>query len=305
MYQVFNGCAGSPSGPSLFRDAFLFGEEGIPLQGNRIINRFVNYPNDQILIWLMQHQNRKLVSLDGVVLPLYGDWSYNFWHWCTEMLPVAYAAHEAGFSGTYLVPQPPFAAESLQLLGIRADRIRVAEALDYHLECMYLLRKTTGHDPATMEIRGRIREALRAHFARTEPRRHLYITRNSHPDTMRKVVNEEALLALLQRFDFLTLRMEELSLSDQLAHTCNAATLLGPHGAGITHCAFMPERSMVIELFPPTYITPCNILPCHRLRHRYFQLTSSCHYKGYQHGYDIEVNLPMLEMILEKELSGY
>lgn len=303
MYQVFNGCAGSHDGPSLFKDVFLFGEEGIPLQGNRVINRFVNYKSDQVLIWLMQHQNRRLVQLDGVVLPLYGDWSTNFWHWFTEMLPVAFAAHEAGFSGTYLAPQSPFAAESLQLLGIRADRIRIAEDCDYHLECMYLVRKTTGHDASTMEIRGRLRELLCARFSRNTARHHLYITRNSRPDTMRKVVNEEDLLALLQRFDFLTLRLEDLSLSEQLGYTCNAATLLGPHGAGITHCAFMPERSTVIELFAPTYINPCNILPCRELRHRYFQLTSACHYNGYLHGYDIEAPLQMLEMILERELS--
>lgn len=304
MYQVYDGCGGSRSGHIFFKDVFLFGEEGIPLQGNRVINRFINFPNDQLLIWLMAHQNRELVGLDGVVLPLYGDWAFNFWHWCTEVLPMALTAHEGGFSGTYLVPPSPYAAESLRILGIRPEKIRIAEECDYHLECMCLTRKATGHDPATMEARGRIRDIFRASFGSPAPRHNLYITRNSYPDTMRKVVNEEELLALLQRYDFTTLRLEELSLPQQLSYTCNAATLLGPHGAGITHCAFMPERSLVIELFAPTYITPCNILPCRRLQHRYFQLTSPCHYHGYPHGYDVTVHMPMLEMTLERELSA-
>lgn len=304
MYQVFDGCAGSQDGPVFFKDVFLFGEEGIPLQGNRVINRFVNFPNDQLLVWLMEHENRELVGLDGVVLPLYGDWAFNFWHWCTEMLPMAFTAHQGGFTGTYLVPKTPYAADSLRFLGIRPDRIQVAEDCDYHLESMCLVRKVTGHDPATMEARGRIAQTFRKAFGRPGPRHNLYITRNSHPDTMRKVLNEEDLLALLQRYDFITLRLEDLPLAEQLSYTCNATTLLGPHGAGITHCSFMPERSLVIELFAPTYITPCNILPCRQLHHRYFQLTSSCHYHGYSHGYDIMVNLQMLEMILERELSA-
>ena len=303
MYQVMNGCASSQQGPTLFRDVFLFGEEGIPLQGNRVINRFVNFKDDQILIWLMRHENRDLVDIQGVVLPLYGDWSFNFWHWCNEVLPMVLTAHEEGFSGTYLIPASPFAAESLMLLGIGADRIRVVEECDYHLACMVLLPKSTGHDVGTLAARSRIASLFRTLFARDQLRHNLYISRNGHPDHMRKVVNEEDLLAILRRYDFITLRLEELSLTEQLSYSCNAATLLGPHGAGMTHCAFMPERSLVIELFPPTYINPCILLPCRELRHRYFQVTSSCHYDGYGHGTDVVAQLQILEMTLERELS--
>jgi len=303
MYQVMNGCACSQQGPTLFRDVFLFGEEGIPLQGNRVINRFVNFKNDQLLIWLMRHENRELVDIQGVVLPLYGDWSCNFWHWCNEALPMALIAHEGGFSGTYLVPASPFAAESLRLVGIAPDRIRVVEECDYHLECMCLVPKSCGHDAAAMGVRRRIGSLFREAFAGKSPPCNLYISRNGHPDSMRKVVNEEELLAVLHRYDFVSLRLEELTLSEQLSHTCNARTLLGPHGAGMAHCAFMPERSLVIELFPPTYVNPCILLPCQDLGHRYFQVTSPCHYDGYRHGTDIVAHLQILEMTLERELS--
>lgn len=304
MYQVMNGCVCSRPGDMLFRDVFLFGEEGIPLQGNRVINRFVNFKNDQLLIWLMRHENRELVHLQGVVLPLYGDWSDNFWHWCTEVLPMALTAHEGGFSGIYLIPDSPFAAESLRLIGISPDRIRVAEPCDYHLECMCLTAKSCGHDAAVLGIRRRISSLFREGFTGKMPPSNLYISRNGHPDNLRRVVNEEELLALLQRYDFVPLRLEDLSLSEQLSHTCNARTLLGPHGAGMTHCAFMPERSLVIELFPPTYVNPCILLPCHDLRHRYFQVTSSCHYIGYGHGTDVVAQLQIIEMTLERELSA-
>lgn len=304
MYQVIDGRNPGQESPMLLRDVFLFGEEGIPLQGNRVINRFVNFPNDQLLIWLMHHKNRDLVSLDGVVLPLYGDWGSNFWHWCSEALPSALLAHEGGFSGTYLVPPVPFAADSLKLLGIKSWQIRAVEECDYHLECMCLLPKLRGNAPAGMAVRNRASALFRAFFGESGKKERLYISRNGRPDNMRKVVNEEQVLELLEGFGFTTLRLEELSLAEQLHHSCNAEALVGPHGAGMTHCAFMPQGSLVVELFAPSYINPCVILPCKSLRHRYFQMTSPCLYSGYQHALDIEAHIGILEMTLERELSA-
>lgn len=303
MYQVMEGCKLCQNGPQLFRDVFLFGEEGIPLQGNRVVNRFVNFPNDQLLIWLMHHQTRDLVHIPGVTLPLYGDWAFNFWHWFSESLPTALLAHEQGFSGTYLVPRNPFASDSLRLLGIRQEQIRLVEECDYHLECLCLQPKFAGNDPTRMPARMRIAALFRALFASGAPSLRLYVSRNGHPDNMRKVVHEEPLLQMLDRFGFTTLRMEELSLEDQLRLTCNAEALVGPHGAGMIHCSFMQPGSLVVELYPPTYINPCVILPCTDLRHRYYQITSHCLYNNYPYGMDIEVPLSHLEMTLARELS--
>jgi capsular polysaccharide biosynthesis protein len=290
------------NGPTLFQGVFLYGEEGIPMQANRVINRFTNFKDDQLLIWLMHHENRELVRIEGVTLPLYGDWSFNFWHWCTETLPMALVAHEGGFTGTYLVPDLPFVTDTLKLLGIAPERIRTADGSDYYLDCMCLLPKRRGYDGSILEPLLRVRSILRSAFAQRNRKQNLYISRNGNPGNSRQVVNHEALLDLLKRHDFVTLQMEDLSLDEQLAHTCNAGALIGPHGAGMTHCIFMPERSLVLELFAPTYINPCLLLPCRSLSHRYFQITSHCS-AGYAHGLDIEAHLQMIELTLERELS--
>ncbi|OGU10232.1 MAG: hypothetical protein A2075_21505 [Geobacteraceae bacterium GWC2_58_44] len=300
MYEIIDGCRVSE--PGYFSGVFLFGDEGIPLQGNRVINRFTNFPDDQLLIWLMHHQNRELTRIDGVTLPLYGDWSFNFWHWCYEALPMALAAHEGGFCGTYLIPDIAFAADTLKLLGIRPDRIRCAEGSDYYLECMCLLDKRRGSN-ADLQSLSRIRSILRAEFAERSRSHRIYISRNGNPENMRKVFNEAELLTLLERFGFITLRLEDLPLSEQLAYTCNAAALVGPHGAGMTHCTFMPESSLVLEFFAPTYINPCIILACGLLKHRYYQLTSTCLHHGYPLGQDIEAPLPLTELTLTRELG--
>jgi capsular polysaccharide biosynthesis protein len=303
MYRVIDGCRFGGPAPRLFREVFLYGDEGIPLQGNTVINRFVNFPDDQLLIWLMQHENRELTRIDGVTLPLIGDWSDNFWHWCYEALPVALTAHEGGFTGCYLAPDIPFAVDALKLLGIRADRIRRANGGDYYLDCMCLHGKTPGYDPAMLPALARVRTVFRSALAHGAPTERLYLSRNLTPETRRRVVNEAELLGLLERFGFRTLYPEQLSLEEQLAHTCNASALIGPHGAGMTHCSFMPEASLVLELFAPSYVNPCVLPACRALKHRYFQVTSFCPHTGYRHGQDIEAMLPIVEMTLTRELG--
>jgi capsular polysaccharide biosynthesis protein len=301
MYQVINGCELEDT-PCYFHDVFLFGEEGIPLQGNRVVNRFTNFNDDQLLIWLMHHQNRELVGIDGVTLPLYGDWSGNFWHWCYEALPVALAAHEGGFNGTYLIPDLPFAADSLKLLGIRPDRIRCADGSDYYLKCMCLLGKRRGNDCAILPALSRIRSIFRSQFSDPQHQHRIYVSRNGTPDGTRQVVNDRELTNLLEQFGFVTLHLESMSLEEQLAYTCNAAALIGPHGAGMTHCNFMPEGSLVLELFAPTYVNPCVLAACHELHHRYFQITSPSLHAGYQQGQDIVAFLQVIDLTLTREL---
>jgi capsular polysaccharide biosynthesis protein len=302
MYQVIDGCRQGDPTPRLFSDVFLFGDEGIPLQGSAVINRFVNFPDDQLLIWLMQHKNRELSHIDGVTLPLYGDWSDNFWHWCYEVLPLALQAHETGFRGNYLIPSIPFATQSLQLLGIAPERIRHVDGADYHLECMSLPGKRPGYNPANLAAIRSIRKAFRDRFVQPGLDYRIYLSRNGSA-TQRRVVNEAALLELLAGFGFITLQPEKLTLAEQLHYTCNASALAAPHGAGMTHCAFQPEGSLVLEMFAPHYVNPCQISTCRVLGHRYYQVTSSCLHTGYPYGEDIEAALEIIEMTLERELG--
>jgi len=303
MYQVIDGCRFDDQTPRIFPGVFLLGEEGIPLQGHRVVNRFTNFPDDQLLIWLMQHENRQMERLDGVTLPLYGDWSGNFWHWCYQTLPLALSAHRSGFSGSYLVPAVPFAAQSLELIGIPPERIVVAGAADYYLECMCLIRKLPGAAPANLEALLEVRELFRARFADPGREHRIYVSRNGSPDALRRIVNEAQLEALLEAYGFVTLHLEKLPFAEQLSYLCNCSALVGPHGAGMTHLSFMPEGSLVVEHFAPSYVNPCLLPACRRLGHRYVQVTSSATYDGYPYGLDIEANLNILEITLDHHLG--
>jgi len=301
VYTIIDGCQLGQDSPRLFPGVFLHGKEGISLQGDTIINRFSNFPDDLLLGWLTRHQPHHLVRLEGVTLPLYGDWSSNFFHWMYQALPQVMTARDSGYSGNYLVPAAPFVMETLELLGIDLKKVIPVENCDYYLECMCLFNKVSCGDPANLEALSRIREHFRARFVRAGADHRIYISRNGRPNNYRKVVNEAALEGLLTRFGFITLRLEELSFEEQLAYLCNCSALAGPHGAGMAHCNFMPERSFILELFPPNYVNPCVIPACKRYRHRYTQITSCCNYDPYPHGYDVAVHLDLVEMALHRE----
>ncbi|GFO68527.1 hypothetical protein GMLC_21060 [Geomonas limicola] len=285
-----------------FRDVFLYGREGIPLQGERIINRFTNFPDEQLRLWLSGHQSSALTGIPGVTLPLYGDWSGNFWHWIYEALPAALTAHRMGFAGNYLIPALPFAVDTLKYLGIPAERIYQDDGSDYHLECMYLPGKKRGHRPENLDAVLTLRSLLRERFVEPGLDYRLYVSRNGRPQNPRRVINEEQLQEVLEKYGFLTLHMEHLTLEEQLRYTCNASALVTPHGAGMTHTAFMTAGALVLELFAPSYVNPCQVPTCQKLGHRYYQLTSCCLHTGYPYSQDIEAYPEMIEMTLSREL---
>jgi capsular polysaccharide biosynthesis protein len=67
--------------------------------------------------------------------------------------------------------------------------------------------------------------------ARPALRDRLYIPRWNVPT--RRVLNETALIALLERYDFKTFPVENLSFREQVETFHRAAIVLGPHGAGL------------------------------------------------------------------------
>jgi Glycosyltransferase 61 len=63
------------------------------------------------------------------------------------------------------------------------------------------------------------------------PTDRLYVTRNGA--RCRCVLNEDALVALLQRYGFKTVQVEKLSFREQVETFHRASVILGPHGAGL------------------------------------------------------------------------
>jgi capsular polysaccharide biosynthesis protein len=74
----------------------------------------------------------------------------------------------------------------------------------------------------------------------------IYISRQNAK--RRKVINEENVISILEKYGFKILFSENLSLAEQITIFNNASVVIGLHGGGLTNIMFMKENSSVLEL---------------------------------------------------------
>ena len=120
------------------------------------------------------------------------------------------------------------------------------------------------------------------------------------------MVNEAALLALLDRFGFTRCFLEALCLAEQIALFAAADAVLGPHGAGFANMLFMPEGALAMELFAPGYINPVMLPAVDALRLRYYPVPARVEdqRRGYPHGEHILAPLDLIDITLRRELGA-
>ena len=131
-----------------------------------------------------------------------------------------------GWSGIPLVP--------LVEQGVRCNQLTVSRTLS----------GTHGQVPWAM-IRG-----LESHLATPRDGPELvYISRSA--SRRRRLLNEDACEAVIRALGGVVLRLEELSVPEQLAAVGGAGVIVGAHGAGLTNLLFTRHDSTVIELTYP------------------------------------------------------
>ena len=70
----------------------------------------------------------------------------------------------------------------------------------------------------------------------------------------RHIINEDAVIQLLDKLGFQTVYLEEMSTIDQVALFANAQVVVAPHGSGLTNLVFCSPKTITIELFSPHYV---------------------------------------------------
>lgn len=140
--------------------------------------------------------------------------------------------------------------EYLSLIGVEPDRIFDSVAYDIRFERCILAN--SGHwfypDPADIFALKALVEA-KLTIERTGQSR-VYISRS----TRRKVVNESALIKLLEKYDFTIIEDKPRSVAEQVAIYKNASFIMGPHGASFTNIIWCEPGTHLFELFPANLI---------------------------------------------------
>jgi capsular polysaccharide biosynthesis protein len=83
--------------------------------------------------------------------------------------------------------------------------------------------------------------------------RRLYLSRNDAQ--LRRVVNEDAVMALLEPLGFERIVPGQMSHDSQMAAFKQASHIVAPHGAALGHLPLCPPDAQVLEIFHPLYGT--------------------------------------------------
>ena len=72
----------------------------------------------------------------------------------------------------------------------------------------------------------------------------------------RKIINEEEIYAFLKKYGFSRVFLDDLSFEEKLSYFKNSEIVVGPKGAGLANCMFMPEGSTLLVLSPGDFEDP-------------------------------------------------
>ena len=187
--------------------------------------------------------------------------------------------------------------ELLALIGIEPERIVDSRHNNVMFERVILAN--TGHwfYPSMADI-----ISLKKYVeSNVKPKRsatnRIYISRSGR----RRIVNESALLVLLQQYNFVIVEDKPRTVAEQIDIYKNASFIMGPHGASFTNVVWCEPGTHLFELFSAGY-TPEHFLYLANL----MNMTYSAYYHGPKNEYglvdDIYVSIPEIDACLAKLL---
>lgn len=291
--------------------------EGILFQNGRMLPESFAWPANRaswkrrsILKFLVSNylvKRRRHIERETALV--IDDWSYGYFHWLADALPRLLTIQDRLKDLTLLLPHNYKQLEFVQS-SLRPFDIGTVEYTnpDEVLICDNLIMPTqtapSGH--YNEELIRNVGKLMVGHYgdrARDKPSDRIYISRAGAPK--RRVVNEEELKAVLERFGFRTIRSEGYSFADQVRITSGARYLISNHGAGLTNILFMSPGTKVLELRHATdNINNCYFTLASALNLDYFyQRCESANPSEDPHSADLRVDPDTLSANIELMLN--
>ena len=212
--------------------------------------------------WTVKRRRlRRTIQITGRAITVGASTGSNFYHWMFDSLPRLDLLRQAGIElssdDTVIInEQPqPFQAQSLLLLGI--PKARLARARRSAVTKVEKLIVPSAPAPRGT-YPGWVCQFLRRSFLtglEAGSGNRIFISRSGA--LHRKITNEAAVQARLERLGFRTVRLETMDFKTQVSLFARASLVVAPHGAGLSHLVFCPPKAGVIELFSPCHVDPC------------------------------------------------
>jgi tetratricopeptide (TPR) repeat protein/capsular polysaccharide biosynthesis protein len=223
--------------------------------------------------------------IPGTVAALAGLSGHNYFHWMVDILPRLEILRQHGIDWQMIdwfwlnSSEQPFQQQTLTALGIPAAKVLSSDRHPYIQADQLIAPSFPGHlgwvEPWALEF-------LRNAFLPSPPvqgeqaedvlPKRLYISRNQADH--RRVLNEAAVLQHLLPLGFVSIALETLAFSEQVALFSQAEVVIAPHGGGLTNILFCRPGTTVVELVSPRYIRHYYWVISDRLRLKHYFLAS-------------------------------
>ncbi len=216
--------------------------------------------------------------IDGTVAFLPTQWGEkNYFHWMIDTVIRIYLLQKSTLKIDKYVfdgSDKRFNQETLKALGISPEKIIKSRSYP-HIQAKELVVPSFTAKQDTLRTTKWGCKFLRDLFLTPEniekssgkPER-IYISRKQA--SWRRVLNEEEVVNLLDKFDFISITLESMSVAEQASYMAAAKVIISPHGAGLTNLVFCSPGTKLIEIFSPKYVS-----------YLYWEISSFCGIKYY------------------------
>jgi capsular polysaccharide biosynthesis protein len=194
-------------------------------------------------------------------LYLKGDYYYldmlfsaSYGHWLVDELPRLVSALPRLPPETKLIVSDPIQEHKLRSLaavGVERDRLLpVNGSFEAHCERLWFATHLGSCEWASTSptVLGQVRDALLHAYGSTSgpaPEK-VFVSRAA--TVVKRLMNEDQLVPIIEGFGFCVVRPEELSLAQQVRTFSRAKAVIGAYGAGLTNILFSPSSSLLMEL---------------------------------------------------------
>ncbi|MEA5496179.1 tetratricopeptide repeat protein [Limnoraphis robusta] len=251
-----------------------------------------------------------LLKIEGNVLFLSVKFGLVYYHWFFDILAridlILRSSIDFNNIDKIIVNryQTSYEKETIKILGIPEDKIIESCKFPY-IKASNLIVPSPLPGPLELKTPKWSINFLRNSFLPHNNFRHsnqkrIYISRKK--SNSRKVINEEEVIKFLNKFDVESVRLESMTIKEQVSCMRNAEVVIAPHGSGLTNLIFCSPATKVIEFVVPSYPVIC-----------YWELSSMCNLEYYyligeplnkasstiDFGEDICVNLQSLATIIQ------
>jgi len=202
---------------------------------------------------------------------VYDQWSAdNYYHWMIEALPRLMLTQQKFPDALLIVPEPApeFIHATVALLApgrtlflkrqgpvLHVPNLVLPE-LVYYDEEVYATGSASNmpsqKNPRQEELILTVRKKILAHFPASRNKRKIFVSRSKQ--RTRRLVNEQEIIPLLDKYGFEIKFFEGMRFEEQVKLLQDTAVLLGVHGGNMVNILFMPEGGKVIELMNKDYL---------------------------------------------------